>query len=47
MALHARQVAVAAGAPTELVAAVASQLVNENNIRMERAIAIMSEWSEK
>jgi hydroxymethylglutaryl-CoA reductase len=47
MALHARQVAVAAGVPTELVAAVASQLVNENNIRMERAIAIMSEWSEK
>ena len=47
MALHARQVAVAAGVPTELVAAVASQLVKENNIRMERAIAILSEWSEK
>lgn len=45
MALHARQVAVAAGAPTEQVAALAEQLVKEGNIRVERAIAILSEWS--
>ncbi|MGV8026017.1 MAG: hydroxymethylglutaryl-CoA reductase, degradative [Anaerolineaceae bacterium] len=46
MALHARQVAVAAGAPPEKVAALAEQLVKEGNIRMERAIAILNEWSE-
>ncbi len=47
MALHARQVAVAAGAPPERVAALAEQLVKEGNIRMDRAIAIMNEWSEQ
>lgn len=47
MALHARQVAVAAGAPPEKVAALAEQLVKEGNIRMERAIAILNEWSEQ
>lgn len=47
MALHARQVAIAAGVPAEKVAAVAAQLVKEKNIRIERAIAILSEWSDK
>ena len=47
MTLHARQVAVAAGAPPERVAALAEQLVKEGNIRMDRAIAIMNEWSEQ
>ncbi|KUK46503.1 MAG: 3-hydroxy-3-methylglutaryl-coenzyme A reductase [Anaerolinea thermophila] len=47
MALHARQVAIAAGVPHEKAAAVAAQLVNEKNIRIERAIAILSEWSDK
>ena len=47
MALHARQVAVAAGAPPEKVPALAEQLVNEGNIRIERAIEIMNEWSQK
>ncbi len=47
MALHARQVAVAAGAPPEKVAALAEQLVKEGNIRMERAIAILNEWSKQ
>ncbi|RJQ42191.1 MAG: hydroxymethylglutaryl-CoA reductase, degradative [Anaerolineaceae bacterium] len=47
MALHARQVAVAAGAPPDRVAALAEQLVKEGNIRMERAIAILNEWSEQ
>lgn len=45
MALHARQVAVAAGAPPEKVAALAEQLVKEENIRVDRAIAILNEWS--
>ena len=45
MALHARQVAVAAGAPPEKVPALAEQLVSEGNIRIERAIEIMNEWS--
>lgn len=47
MALHARQVAVAAGAPPEKVPALAEQLVTEGNIRIERAIEIMNEWSQK
>lgn len=47
MALHARQVAVAAGAPPEKVPALAEQLVKEGNIRIERAIEIMNEWSQK
>jgi hydroxymethylglutaryl-CoA reductase len=47
MALHARQVAVAAGVPPEKVAALAEQLVKEGNIRMERAIAILNEWSKQ
>jgi len=45
MALHARQVAVAAGAPPDRVASLAEQLVKEGNIRVERAIAILNEWS--
>ncbi len=45
MALHARQVAVAAGAPPDRVASLAEQLVKEGSIRVERAIAILNEWS--
>jgi hydroxymethylglutaryl-CoA reductase len=45
MALHARQVAVAAGAPQEIVPALAKQLVKEGNIRLDRAIEILKEWS--
>ncbi len=45
MALHARQVAVAAGAPPDRVASLAEQLVKEGCIRVERAIAILNEWS--
>ncbi len=44
MNLHARQVAMAAGAKTEQVEALAKQLVKEENIRMERAIEILKEW---
>ena len=45
MTLHARQVAAAAGAPPDRVASLAEQLVKEGNIRVERAIAILNEWS--
>ena len=41
MALHARQVAAAAGAPAELVDPLAEQMVNEDNIRIERAVEIL------
>ena len=45
MSLHARQVAVAAGAPEELVEPLARQLIAENNIRIERALEILQSWS--
>ena len=44
MALHARQVAIAAGAPEEWVAPIAEQLAQEKNIRVERALEILEEW---
>lgn len=44
MTLHARQVAIAAGAPEEWVAPIAEQMVNENHIRVERAVEILEEW---
>jgi hydroxymethylglutaryl-CoA reductase len=44
MALHARQVAVAAGAPQEWVGPIAEQMAQEKNIRVERALEIMEEW---
>ena len=44
MALHARQVAIAAGAPEEWVAPIAEQMAKEKNIRVERAVEIMEEW---
>jgi hydroxymethylglutaryl-CoA reductase len=47
MSLHARQVAVAAGAPEELVNPLAQQLISENNIRIERALEILNSWSQK
>jgi len=47
MTLHARQVAAAAGAPPELILALAEQLVKEGNIRMDRAITILNEWSKQ
>lgn len=37
MRMHARQVAMAAGAPDELVQTIADQLITENNIRVNRA----------
>jgi hydroxymethylglutaryl-CoA reductase len=45
MGLHARQVAIAAGAEGELVERLAEQLVAERNVRIDRAEAILREWS--
>jgi hydroxymethylglutaryl-CoA reductase len=47
MRLHARQVALSAGAEPEQVAPLAEQLVREDNIRIERAQEILREWSEQ
>jgi hydroxymethylglutaryl-CoA reductase len=45
MSLHARQVAVAAGAQGEQINRLADQLVAENAVRIDRAEAILREWS--
>lgn len=44
MGLHARQVALAAGAAGDEVDRLAQQLVKENNIRSDRAVQILLEW---
>ena len=44
MALHARQVALAAGATGELVARVAEQMVQEGTVRLDRAEALLKEY---
>ncbi|HNR01460.1 MAG TPA: hydroxymethylglutaryl-CoA reductase, degradative [Anaerolineaceae bacterium] len=44
MGLHARQVALAAGAVGDEVNRLAQQLVNENNIRSDRAVQLLQEW---
>jgi hydroxymethylglutaryl-CoA reductase len=43
MRMHARQIAVAAGASNEQVAEVAKQLIAEKNIRLQRAEEIVAE----
>ncbi len=43
MALHARQVAMAAGAPEELIQQVADQLVSERRIHVDRAAQLLDE----
>ncbi|NWG15656.1 MAG: hydroxymethylglutaryl-CoA reductase, degradative [Chloroflexi bacterium] len=43
MRLHARQIAVAAGAPTHLINRVVQAMITENNIRLERAREIVQE----
>ncbi len=43
MALHARQVALAAGAPEALAQQIADRMVAEGNIRLDRAEAILEE----
>jgi len=47
MALHARQVAIAAGATGEMIERLAEQLVRENTVRIDRAEEILREWSQK
>ncbi len=44
MSLHARQVAIAAGAQGELVARVAQQLVAEGTVRLDRARELIRQW---
>jgi hydroxymethylglutaryl-CoA reductase len=45
MALHARQVAIAAGATGDQVQAVAARLVTERKIRLDRAQEILAEMA--
>ncbi len=45
MSLHARQVAIAAGAPPEFVNQIAKIMVSEKNIRIDRAQEILRQWS--
>jgi hydroxymethylglutaryl-CoA reductase len=47
MSLHARQVAVAAGAREEEISRLASQLAGEKLVRIDRAQEILSEWRKK
>lgn len=47
MALHARQVAIAAGATESQVDRLAAQLVNERTVRIDRAKEILAEWTAK
>jgi len=46
MKLHARQVAVAAGAHGEQIERLAKQLVAEKTVRIDRAQEIMQSWQE-
>jgi hydroxymethylglutaryl-CoA reductase len=45
MSLHARNIAVAAGAPEDIVNLVAERMVKERKIRMDRAKEIIEELS--
>jgi hydroxymethylglutaryl-CoA reductase len=47
MTLHARQVAIAAGAQGELITRLAEQLVAEKTVRIDRAEQILKEWSKQ
>jgi hydroxymethylglutaryl-CoA reductase len=47
MSLHARQVAIAAGAEDEMVERLARQLVDEKTVRIDRAQAILQSWKSK
>jgi hydroxymethylglutaryl-CoA reductase len=44
MTLHARQVAIAAGAQGELIERLAQQMVSEKLVRIDRAEQILAEW---
>jgi hydroxymethylglutaryl-CoA reductase len=47
MGLHARQVAIAAGAQGEAIEKLATQLVAEKIVRLDRAEEILDEWKKK
>jgi hydroxymethylglutaryl-CoA reductase len=47
MGLHARQVAIAAGAQGEQIEKLAAQLVDEKIVRLDRAEEILDEWKKK
>jgi hydroxymethylglutaryl-CoA reductase len=47
MTLHARQVAIAAGAEGDLINRLADQLAAEKIVRLDRAEEILREWSQK
>jgi hydroxymethylglutaryl-CoA reductase len=44
MGLHARQVAITAGAESDEIPRLAAQLAEEKNVRVERAQEILAEW---
>jgi hydroxymethylglutaryl-CoA reductase len=46
MSLHARQVAIAAGAQGEMIERLAAQLSAEKMVRIDRAEAILKEWNQ-
>jgi hydroxymethylglutaryl-CoA reductase len=47
MSLHARQVAIAAGAEGPLIERLARQLVSENTVRIDRAQEILNSWQKE
>ncbi len=44
MSLHARQVAIAAGASGEMIERLAERLVQEKTVRLDRAVELLKEW---
>jgi hydroxymethylglutaryl-CoA reductase len=44
MSLHARQVAIAAGAKKNEIARLAEQMIGEGTVRIDRAEEILKEW---
>jgi hydroxymethylglutaryl-CoA reductase len=44
MGLHARQVAITAGAESDEIPRLAAQLAEEKNVRVDRAQEILAEW---
>lgn len=47
MGLHARQIALSAGAQGDEIIKLAEQLIHENNIRSIRAAQILLDWRKK
>jgi hydroxymethylglutaryl-CoA reductase len=47
MGLHARQVAIAAGASGDMIEQLASQMAAEKTVRIDRAKEILAEWEKK